>query len=96
MEKIICAAVRFQDRVWYGHRHLHALAAMHDELSYTMSRKQMIEAQTDRNQGFVTSTGRYVDRQEAWIIAVNAGQLVEKNHLEDGQVKFMLFSEDLY
>lgn len=42
-----------------------------------------------RDQGFLTSTGRFVDREEAWTIAVAAGQ-VEKGAARD------LWSEDLY
>lgn len=91
-EKIICAAVRFNGKVWMGHRHPHALAAMKDELSYTMNRFQMIEASTDRDQGFVTSTGRFVDREEAHIIAGEAKQITSKEYNEDTK----LYSEDLY
>lgn len=42
-------------------------------------------------QGFLTSTGRFVDRKEAYRIALNAGQINESNGV-DGE----LFSEDLY
>ena len=41
-----------------------------------------------RHQGFLTSTGRFVDRQEAMKIAVSAGQTAAS--------KTDLFSEDLY
>jgi len=44
-----------------------------------------------RNQGFLTSTGRYVDREEAWKIAEQAGQ-VQPREGRPGS----LFSEDLY
>lgn len=91
MEKIICAAVRFQGKVWYGHRHHHALEAMKDELSYVMNRKQMIDQRTGSDQGFVTSEGRYVGREEALEIAKRAGQVVNSD--TDGQ---RLFSENLY
>jgi len=42
-------------------------------------------------QGFLTNTGRFVDRKEAFDIALNAGQITEEN----GYCK-ELFSEDLY
>lgn len=47
-----------------------------------------------RNQGFLTSTGRYVDRKEGALIAKAAGQFrnPERAALEDVE----LFSEDLY
>lgn len=42
-------------------------------------------------QGFTTSTGRFVNRQEAMKIAKAAGQLIAEPHVPD-----MLFSEDIY
>lgn len=42
-------------------------------------------------QGFVTSTRRFVDRREAFEIASAAGQIVKK-HGDESQ----LYSEDLY
>jgi hypothetical protein len=45
-----------------------------------------------RNQGFLTSRGRFVDRVEAKVIAVDAGQL-EGRHVYG---KTELYSEDLY
>lgn len=43
-------------------------------------------------QGFLTSTGRFVERKEARTIAVSSGQLKE----EDTISKISLCSEDLY
>ena len=44
---------------------------------------------SDSVQGFITSEGRFVDRQEAFAIAANAGQIIiQSNHI--------LFSEDLW
>ena len=42
-------------------------------------------------QGFMTSTGRFVDRKEAWKIAVASGQIRENRGYNKE-----LFSEDLY
>lgn len=94
-EIIICAAVRFKGRVWRGHRHMYALDAMHDELSYTMNRKEMHDEQTDRDQGFITSMNRFVDRALAWKIAENAGQ-IRLNPLPTIPAPYELYSEDLY
>lgn len=44
-----------------------------------------------RNQGFLTSKGRYVDRKEAWRIAFAAGQVSPREG--EGPI---LTSEDLY
>ena len=43
------------------------------------------------NQGFVTSTGRYVNRRVAWTIAEKAGQIIKQTG-----PKGTLFSEDLW
>jgi len=45
-----------------------------------------------RWQGFLTSSGRYVDRVEAQVIALRMGQVQNVKGLRGG----ILFSEDLY
>jgi len=48
-------------------------------------------------QGFLTSTGRYVDRKEAFLIALASGQLKpDKVKQADRRVTPDLFSEDLW
>ena len=90
-EIIICAAVRFNGKVWRGNRHIHAIAAMHDELSWTMNRKELCEAKIDTEQGFITSTNRYVDRKEGLAIQIAAGIPCFR-----GEYGNELYSEDLY
>ena len=53
MEKIICAAIRIDEsgRVFYGHRHTHAIGAMYDGLSWKYNRNQITGMKT--TQGFV-------------------------------------------
>lgn len=46
----------------------------------------------DNDQGFLTSTGRYVGREEAHIIAGEAKQISSEKYEENTR----LFSEDLY
>lgn len=43
-------------------------------------------------QGFVTNTGRFVDRKEGLAIALAAGQVLDPNNIRAKQ----LFSEDLW
>lgn len=43
------------------------------------------------DQGFVTNTGRFVDREEGLAIAKSAGQIIKKNGNERE-----LYSEDLW
>ena len=91
-EKIICAAIQHPDtkKVFYGHRHNHCLAAMNSELSWTMNRQQI--SSIHFIQGFVTSEGRFVGREEALIIALENDQVLDKKEIRGDQ----LFSEDLY
>lgn len=49
------------------------------------------DAESTVDQGFLTSTGRYVTREEAMVIARCQGQLID-----DPPVPHMLFSEDLW
>lgn len=62
-------------------RHHHVIRVIYDETQKTVTGKQ----------GFVTSTGRFVDREEGLIIATAANQLLERHrHLRE------LFSESVW
>lgn len=95
-EIIICAALRTPSgQIIYGHRHhdcLRTWAAMYEvgreHGKYTDDDK----IATQRNQGFVTSKNRFVDRVEALQIALQAGQVLDKSRIRANR----LFSEDLY
>lgn len=63
-------------------RHSHVIAMMSEHGS---------TAPKTRDQGFVTSWGRYVGRKEALVVAQAAGQLIRKTHPPT-----QLFSEDLW
>lgn len=51
--------------------------------------------EVSRHQGFLTSTGRYVDRKQGYRIALNAGQFDPDNR-KSGSASSDLFSEDLW
>lgn len=77
--------------VFSGWRHGDCFTTLHAwaDLLSIEQRDQIGEDQiAGRNQGFLTSTGRYVDRVEAATIAYTAGQI--------STPKQILFSEDLY
>ena len=95
-EVCICAANRFNGKVWLGHRHRYSKDAMQDELSYHMSRKQMMEQEHSKDSGFLTSRNRYVDREEGLRLQLAAGiPSAAKEHGDDYR-NDLLFSEDLY
>ena len=91
-EKIICAAIQIVEtgKVFYGHRHNHCFTALNDCLSWTMNRQEI--AFVEKIQGFVTSNGRFVDRKEALIIALENDQVLDKSQIRGDD----LYSEDLY
>ena len=48
----------------------------------------------DAEQGFMTSEGRFVAREEAYTIASEAGQLISR--YQPGRMGPLLFSEDVW
>jgi len=87
METIVAAAVMSESGLILTlpkpARH-HTIINTAHELGYPKS--------CQRYQGFLTSTGRFVSRQDAAILVLNNGQL-EK---EDLKLSNMLFTEDLW
>lgn len=87
-ERIICAAVRASDGyVFRGQWHA---TAMYAPFGLQGMPKYKDEKPHGDDQGFITSTERYVTREEAWEIAKAAGQLNSRPH-QEGE----LYSEDL-
>ncbi len=87
MTETIVAAAIFHDGVTYWVMP----PGRHHNVCHLMI-EQGLTTDTMRLQGFVTSTGRFVDRREAAVIARNAGQLLlVKTNPTD-----LLFSEDVW
>lgn len=81
-ETIVCVAVEFADGIVSlppPYRHHHVIQRHHSTTGISGS---------GLRQGFLTNTGRFVDRTEAAKIAHTAGQIAEP--------KPWLFSEDLW
>lgn len=76
------------------------IAALYDGCGnvYTGYRHSDIYFDTDLEdkkgvvEGFLTSKNQFVTRKEAWVIADNAGQIINRSKGIDG----LLFSENLY
>ncbi len=95
-ERVLCAAVKYRDKIYFGHRHMHCMEALHGELSWYMNRQEMIEAERECIDGFVTTIGRFVDREEGYKIQIALGiESAAKQHGNDYRGE-RLFSEDLY
>lgn len=70
-------------KVWTGHRHSNVIHSIVSEGETTsVTRNEFI-------QGFVTNDGVFVDRKEAYKIAVACGQIPDSGEK-------ILMSEDLY
>ena len=99
VERILCAAIWYKDWpvakispvninsgvVMCGHRHGHII---HQHVA--MMGKRAAEM-GEYEQGFLTDAGRFVDREEAWIIAEKANQIIQQSGGYG-----TLYSEDLY
>lgn len=90
-ERIICAAIKLVEsgKIYYGHRHNHCLEAMGGELSWTMNRQDI--SKVEKVQGFITNENKFVTREEAWVIAEKANQIIRQSGGSG-----TLYSEDLY
>ncbi len=104
-EIILCSAIWFDDGRVYegqpvniksgfvvlGHRHFNVYSNMLVFLRFLEHDEEEIKKflKIERKQGFLTSKNRFVDRKEAYKIALNAGQIRERKNKR-------LFSEDLY
>lgn len=82
--QIDCAAVKCGGLVWTGKRHHHC----HATIKQATGKRAC--AFPDEVQGFVTLSGNFVTREEAFRLVKWTGQ-VEPRHS-----KYELFSEDLY
>ncbi len=87
METIVCSAIRKDGKIWTGLRHNNCILSYFEEAG-----KQFGGA--ERNQGFMTSLDRYVDRREGYRIAKAAGQL--EGRKKNGSNQPILYSEDLW
>lgn len=76
------AAIKFKGKIYTGKRHCDCIMK---------AGKDTKTRPINGEQGFLTTKGDFVDREEAAIIALESGQIKElKFH------KTMLYSEDLY
>lgn len=86
-ELIICSAMKMADGyIIRGHRH-------HNCFQTAQSIPRYADNFDDKVQGFITSLNRFVGREEAYKLFVEAGQVSAS---PDGHHGEQLFSEDLY
>ena len=89
-EIVICAAIRMADGyIIRGHRHCHCIKIAYDIPRYN----ENWECPFGDDQGFITSSNRYVTREEGMKLQLAAGIT---SVAEGGYRGNTLFSEDLY
>ena len=107
MERILCAAVHYNDGIEYvhqpyniktgivicGHRHHNCLHNLWILKGEANVLKKLLQRDS---QGFLTSENRYVTRKEAFLIAKAAGQLLYPKVFDPEEKDCILISEDLY
>jgi len=105
MERILCAAIWYNDNTHYIHqpknietgyvvcgwRHHNCFTILHltADPDYPIIKKNI-------KQGFLTSEDKFVSRKQAFCIAYTAGQIISKPVKETDVGITDLFSEDLY
>jgi hypothetical protein len=83
LEKIECSAIKYSNAIFLGKRHCDCFrVAATKNQRYSKMREV---------QGFLTSRDRFVDRAEARLIAIRAGQLLPR-----ASKGVILYSEDIY
>ena len=89
-EIVICAAVKTEcGKIIRGHRHGDCIRAITD-------RGLKVAKGSSTNQGFITSTNRFVDRIEAMNIHIDLGGTSAQYPKIPLKRNQPLFSEDLY
>lgn len=104
-EKILCAAIWFDDGRQYnlqpkniksgvvlcGWRH----GCIFPQIGGTVGERQKLGIY-EKEQGFLTSKNRFVDRQEAAEIAIKTNQFKDKKEAEEVRKTHYLYSENIY
>lgn len=94
MRRVVCAAIRASDGgVLLGIRHYSA--DMHTQINARMDRLKFLHRH-DEDQGFVDQHGVFMSREEAYLVAETANQILHPEHCGEGLDGKKLYSEGLY
>lgn len=91
-EFILCAAIDYNGIIISGMRH----GNCYETLKMLQPSIKEEDEPGREQQGFLTSTGRYVDRKEAWNIASENNQIKFGKEFSDNGDDSELISENLY
>jgi hypothetical protein len=82
-ERLKMAAIKYKGKIYTGWRHCFIIGQICEV--------EQIDKVRGEKQGFITDTGRFVDRQEGLKIAFATGQIIKKQYN-----KHKLFSEEVW
>ena len=87
-QRVVCAAIRLDDLIITGARHYDSI------MRQTIDHYDMYVVRDwyESEQGFIDQFGTFLSREEAWVVAEKAGQIIRRVGGDDGR----LFSENLY
>lgn len=87
-QRIVCAAIKFasigKEYIVTGARHYDSIMAS--------TIKLLPQGTYEREQGFIDQAGKFLTREEAWVIAEAAGQIIRRVGGDGNK----LYSENLY
>lgn len=94
IHRVICAAVKLNDgRILCGIRHFDKI--MRDQITIGTPKGTPDKLLPGAVQGFVDNCGVFLTREEAWELAVSAGQFDPDSESYSG-IRGTLFSEDVW
>jgi hypothetical protein len=86
-EKIVSVAIKYKGEIYVQPR-----PCRHHHVIHAIGEKNGIDFNGSDMQGFLTTTGQFVDRVEGLKIALAANQVLDPSNIRAGR----LFSEDLW
>ncbi len=97
-ETIICSAIYIDDKKEHVHQPINiktgfVVCGHRHHNCFSILSLIKLDCKSINVQGFLTSKNRFVDRKEAMLIAIKAGQGGNYGEMKEGKI---LFSEDLY
>ena len=94
---IICAAIKLKMNNLAGTEHI-VCGLRHGDCFKSIEQLNSNWKNASKTQGFITHTGEFLDRGQAWVHAIECGQLSLSAHWlhKDNDWPAELVSEDLY
>lgn len=94
---IICAAIKLKQNTLAGTEHI-VCGLRHSDCFKTIDKMKADWVMASKTQGFITHTGEFLDRGQAWVHAIECGQVSPSAQWlhKDNNWPAELVSEDLW